>query len=156
MRKVSMSPALAGFSMAGLCLIGVGGQASAANRPNVVVIMSDDVGWGDLGSYGGGVTRGAPAPNLAARRDARRSSRAAFRSEARSRSSSAPAIPTICTRKRRRSPSSFRRTASARISPANGTSATSPMRSPSFRQRANHLLHETRCILKTGRSSRRP
>ena len=26
--------------------------------------MSDDVGWGDLGCYGGGVTRGAPTPNL--------------------------------------------------------------------------------------------
>ena len=26
--------------------------------------MSDDVGWGDLGSYGGGVMRGAPTPHL--------------------------------------------------------------------------------------------
>jgi arylsulfatase A-like enzyme len=33
-------------------------------RPNVIVIMSDDVGWGDLGAYGGGETRGAPTPNL--------------------------------------------------------------------------------------------
>ena len=27
--------------------------------------MTDDVGWGDLGSYGGAVMRGAPTPNLA-------------------------------------------------------------------------------------------
>jgi arylsulfatase len=40
------------------------GEAAAANRPNVVVIMTDDVGWGDLGSYGGGVTRSAPTPHL--------------------------------------------------------------------------------------------
>jgi radical SAM protein with 4Fe4S-binding SPASM domain len=33
-------------------------------KPNVIVIMTDDVGWGDLGSYGGGVMRGAPTPNL--------------------------------------------------------------------------------------------
>jgi len=32
--------------------------------PNVIVIMTDDVGWGDLGCYGGGVMRGAPTPNL--------------------------------------------------------------------------------------------
>ncbi len=32
--------------------------------PNVVVILFDDVGWGDLGCYGGGVAVGAPTPHL--------------------------------------------------------------------------------------------
>lgn len=36
----------------------------AHRKPNIVVIMTDDVGWGDLGAYGGGVMRGAPTPNL--------------------------------------------------------------------------------------------
>jgi arylsulfatase len=33
-------------------------------RPNVLVFIMDDVGWGDLGVYGGGVAVGAPTPNM--------------------------------------------------------------------------------------------
>ena len=33
-------------------------------RPNVLVILMDDVGWGDFGCYGGGVAVGAPTPNI--------------------------------------------------------------------------------------------
>ena len=38
--------------------------SAATKKPNFVMIMTDDVGWGDLGSYGGGAMRGAPTPNL--------------------------------------------------------------------------------------------
>lgn len=38
--------------------------ASAADRPNIILIVSDDTGWGDLGCYGGGAGRGMPTPNL--------------------------------------------------------------------------------------------
>lgn len=38
--------------------------ANVKKKPNVVVIMTDDIGWGDLGCYGGGETRGAATPHL--------------------------------------------------------------------------------------------
>jgi arylsulfatase A-like enzyme len=38
--------------------------ALAADKPNIVLIVSDDTGWGDLGPYGGGVGRGMPTPNI--------------------------------------------------------------------------------------------
>ena len=34
--------------------------AVAQQKPNVVFILADNVGYGDLGSYGGGELRGAP------------------------------------------------------------------------------------------------
>ena len=33
-------------------------------KPNIVYILADDVGYTELGSYGGGKIRGAPTPNL--------------------------------------------------------------------------------------------
>ncbi len=33
-------------------------------RPNFLVLLMDDVGWGDFGCYGGGVAVGAPTPNI--------------------------------------------------------------------------------------------
>ena len=39
-------------------------RSRAGRRPNMVVILMDDVGWGDFGCYGGGVAVGAPTPNV--------------------------------------------------------------------------------------------
>ena len=38
--------------------------AWAADKPNILFIVSDDTGYGDLGPYGGGVGRGMPTPNI--------------------------------------------------------------------------------------------
>jgi arylsulfatase len=38
--------------------------AANADKPNVVVMMVDNLGWGELGVYGGGVLRGAETPRL--------------------------------------------------------------------------------------------
>lgn len=38
--------------------------AHAAQQPNIVVMLSDNLGFGDLGSYGGGAQRGAATPQL--------------------------------------------------------------------------------------------
>lgn len=32
--------------------------------PNIVLILADNLGWGELGCYGGGVLRGAPTPRI--------------------------------------------------------------------------------------------
>lgn len=36
----------------------------AADKPNVVVMMVDNLGWGEIGAYGGGILRGTETPNL--------------------------------------------------------------------------------------------
>ena len=46
-----------------VCLT-VASAAHAQDKPNIVLIFADNFGYGELGSYGGGVTRGAPTPRL--------------------------------------------------------------------------------------------
>ncbi|UCD88245.1 MAG: sulfatase-like hydrolase/transferase [Desulfobacterales bacterium] len=36
----------------------------AAEKPNVVLVFMDNFGYGELGCYGGGITRGAPTPRI--------------------------------------------------------------------------------------------
>ena len=50
-----------------LCFV-LGASSGAAlaqtQKPNIVLIVSDDFGYGDAGIYGGGPGRGMPTPNL--------------------------------------------------------------------------------------------
>jgi arylsulfatase len=36
----------------------------AQDKPNVVLVLMDNFGWGELGTYGGGILRGAPTPRI--------------------------------------------------------------------------------------------
>src|SRR5271154_6660654 len=36
----------------------------AGKQPNVVLVLMDNLGWGEPGVYGGGILRGAPTPRI--------------------------------------------------------------------------------------------
>ena len=38
--------------------------AHGAERPNVVLMLADNLGFGDIGAYGGGAVLGTPTPSL--------------------------------------------------------------------------------------------
>lgn len=40
------------------------GMASAETKPNIVLVLMDNFGYGEVGVYGGGVLRGAPTPRI--------------------------------------------------------------------------------------------
>ena len=52
--------------LSGVAIIATGATFAQAQdkRPNVVMLMSDDVGWGDYGVYFGGAALGHPTPNI--------------------------------------------------------------------------------------------
>ena len=39
-------------------------EEKSGKKPNILIFLMDDVGWGDAGCYGGGEAVGAPTPNM--------------------------------------------------------------------------------------------
>ena len=39
-------------------------QAQQGKKPNIVFMLVDNLGYGELGAYGGGILRGAPTPRI--------------------------------------------------------------------------------------------
>ena len=46
------------------CLVSATSLAAEPPRPNIVLVVMDNFGWGEIGAYGGGILRGAPTPRI--------------------------------------------------------------------------------------------
>ncbi len=56
-----------GLIVSVVCVIGLSGTVAARadeRPPNIVLMLSDNLGFGEIGVYGGGALRGAPTPRL--------------------------------------------------------------------------------------------
>jgi arylsulfatase A-like enzyme len=58
LRNVSLSVLLSAFPVVTTA------NTSSGNAPNILLILTDNTGWGDWGAYGGGALRGAPSPRV--------------------------------------------------------------------------------------------
>ena len=47
-----------------ICTPGAFAQSPPPRKPNIVFILMDNLGYGEVGVYGGGITRGAPTPRI--------------------------------------------------------------------------------------------
>ncbi len=59
-----MKGMLFGVALLAISLADPGVTAAQQPKPNIVLVLMDNFGWGELGVYGGGVLRGAPTPRI--------------------------------------------------------------------------------------------
>ncbi len=64
MRATTFFLALLILAATFLGLIGSGAVAQSPTKPNIIFMMADNLGYGDVGVYGGGELRGAPTPEI--------------------------------------------------------------------------------------------
>lgn len=62
--KGNASPGTLGCALIAAAMFSALPGLAAENKPNVVFILADNVGYGDMGPYGGGELRGAPTPRV--------------------------------------------------------------------------------------------
>ena len=58
--RISLAILAIGFVLAS----SIASTADAADKPNIVFMLMDNLGYGELGVYGGGILRGAPTPRV--------------------------------------------------------------------------------------------
>ena len=62
MEKMKMKSLMI-LALAVLVAVLLTNPVAAADKPNVVLMLADNVGWGDIGAFGGGEIRGMPTPD---------------------------------------------------------------------------------------------
>ena len=55
---------MARICLLGLLLFAASTAQAQSTKPNIVLVLMDNLGYGELGVYGGGILRGAPTPNI--------------------------------------------------------------------------------------------
>src|SRR5262245_48594659 len=63
-RKTLAAAALLGWLNASGCIDAPLALAQETAKPNIVFILMDNLGYGEVGAYGGGMLRGAPTPRI--------------------------------------------------------------------------------------------
>src|ERR1700731_4171812 len=53
-----------GLWVLALSLLLLPGNAYAQQKPNIVLVLMDNLGWGEPGVYGGGILRGSATPRI--------------------------------------------------------------------------------------------
>jgi arylsulfatase A-like enzyme len=55
---------LLGCAIVTACALAFAPALAQDKKPNIVFILTDNLGYGEIGAYGGGLTRGAPTPSI--------------------------------------------------------------------------------------------
>jgi len=57
-------PSISWRLFCGAAVTAAAAAPAATGKPNIVLVLMDNLGWGELGVYGGGILRGAPSDSV--------------------------------------------------------------------------------------------